>query len=440
MRSPAVRRQSFLGLLLLALTPPGLAVSDAEQSLSRLLLPDLDVGQAVSTPLLSRPADRQDPDTMLRAAAREWRHGDWRAALGALDQLLQKQPDFRAAHFLRAEILAARGGVRPALTGEMGDRHAQLAEEARLRIAPDAHEAGNLPSALLRLPENVAHAIAVDLSAARLYVISRGDDGLRVTRDHYAAMGSAGFGKEREGDNRTPLGVYRILRWLDGGTLPELYGSGAFPVDYPNDWDRAHGRTGYGIWLHGVPGDSYARLPRSSEGCVTLANADLSALGEIVSLGHTPVILADRLRWQTPEQLRERRENFEAELEAWRRAWEHRDTDAYLSFYAENFEDDAGRDFADFAAHKRAVNAAKRWVSVGLRGLAIYDYPGEEGLRLVSFEQRYASDNYASISRKRQFWRRQADGSWRIERVFEHDERPMPPEALRTAEMAARGD
>lgn len=430
----AVLRRGVLGLLV-AFSPAALAMSEGDPTVSRLVLPELSGGVATTRPpLLREPADAHGPDAMLRAAAESWRAADWRAALRRLEHLLQRQPDFRAAHFLRAEILAARAGASQTLATIDDTGHARLAEETRLRIAPAAHAGERLPAALLRLPPSVAHAIAVDLSAARLYVISRDSDGtLQVTRDHYAAMGSAGFGKEREGDNRTPLGVYRILRWMDGSQLPDLYGSGAFPVDYPNDWDRAQGRTGYGIWLHGVPRDAYARLPRSSEGCVTLANADLSALGEVVRLGQTPVLLADELNWQSPEQLHARREEFQSQLEAWRKAWQRRDTDAYLAFYAEDFRDGAGRSLADFAAHKRAVNAAKNWISVEMRDLAVYDYPGEEDLRLVSFEQRYASDDYASVSRKRQFWRRQANGSWRIERVFEHDERPMPPEALRTA-------
>lgn len=429
------RGVSLLALLLtLTLSLAQGAGNAASPPASRLLVPDLAGSTPARAPLILRPSRKLEPDAALREAVRLWRDGNRTAALRGLDRLLDRQPDFRAAHFLRAEILAAHGGQHTTLIETLGTGHDELAEETRLRIAPRAHAGGRMPSALLRLPESVSHAIAVDLSAARLYVISREAGGLRVTRDHYAAMGSAGFGKEREGDLRTPLGVYRILRWMDGDELPPLYGSGAFPVDYPNDWDRDLGRTGYGIWLHGVPDDAYARLPRSSEGCVTLANADLSALGEVVSLGRTPVILADRLQWQSARQRRQRRDAFEAKLDTWRSAWQQRDNDTYLRFYAEAFEDDAGRDLEAFAAHKRVVNAAKRWISVELRDLAVYDYPGEDGLRLVSFEQHYASDNYASISRKRQFWRRQEDGSWRIERVFEHDERPMPPGAVRTAQ------
>lgn len=426
--------------LLLSCALPVPAADDATAQLSRLMLPESELAPAARP--LSRTVEatvRGSQDTRLRAAAASWQDGEWREALSELDALIAAQPNFRAAHYLRARILEAHAGQPASIRKQREEELALLSEETRLRLAPSPHGIahGLQPGNLLRLPEGIAHVIAVDLAAARLYVLARDGQRWRVEREHYAAMGSAGYGKEREGDLRTPVGVYRILSWLDGGDLPDLYGSGAFPVDYPNNWDRQLGRTGYGIWLHGVPSRAYTRLPRSSEGCVTLANAELSALGEVVTLGQTPVILADRLEWLSAERQQQRRQGFEAELQRWRQAWQQRDDDAYLAYYADDFIDQHGRDRAAFAAHKRTVNAAKQWVSVELRELAIYDYPGEQGLRLVRFEQRYASNNYASVSRKEQYWRRQADGSWRIERVFERDERPMSEEALRMARAEA---
>jgi murein L,D-transpeptidase YafK len=57
--------------------------------------------------------------------------------------------------------------------------------------------------------------------------------------------------------------------------LTDFYGSGAFPINYPNEWDRIRGRNGYGIWLHGTPRDTYSRPPRASDGCIVLSNEDL---------------------------------------------------------------------------------------------------------------------------------------------------------------------
>ncbi len=390
----------------------------------------------VSPPLLldapAAPAPPGSPEDRLIEAAHAFDNGQARLALDRVDALIEDEPTFRAAHYLRGRIFGALAGVPAAsLMPEHGEALQALAEELDLRIARShLDDARHMqPSAVLALPDHLRYLLTVDLSAARLYVLENSTEGLRLIADRYAAMGSAGFGKEREGDNRTPLGIYRITEWKDDASLPELYGHGAFPVDYPNDWDRHRRRTGYGIWLHGVPRDTYARVPRSSEGCVTLSNDAMAWLQDYIDIGETRVVLAESLQWATREAVASERTRFQARIDAWRNAWAQRDTDHYLSFYADNFTTEQHAR-PHFAAHKRAVNAGKSWIEVELRDIAIFDYPGEPGLRLVSFEQEYRSDSYQSVSHKRQYWRLQEDGSWRIEREVELEEREITPTAI----------
>lgn len=414
-RGLAARRWASVACVLLA------AAAGAE---ARLLTP----------PLLDAPVSPPSaaPEDRLIAAAQAFERGQARLALDTVDALIDDEPTFRVAHYLRGRIFGALSGIpTPRLLPVHGDALAALAEELELRLARNSlDEARHMqPTAVLALPDDVRYLLAVDLSAARLYLLENGPGGVRLIADRYAAMGSAGFGKEREGDLRTPLGIYRITEWKDDASLPELYGHGAFPVDYPNDWDRHRRRTGYGIWLHGVPRDTYTRVPRSSEGCVTLSNDAMAWLHDYIDIGVTPVVLADRLQWATREAVASERARFKTRIDDWRDAWAQRDTERYLSFYADNFTTEH-QARPHFAAHKRAVNAGKAWIDVELRDLTIFDYPGEDDLRLVSFVQDYRSDNYESVSRKRQYWRLQADGSWRIEREVELEEREIEPTAL----------
>ena len=229
----------------------------------------------------------------------------------------------------------------------------------------------------------------------------------------YASIGKNGSGKEVEDDGRTPVGIYRVTEYLDDAALPPLYGSGAFPVDYPNAWDRRAGRNGYGIWVHGVPRASYSRPPRSSEGCVAVGNADFDSLKAFVTPGNTPVVFSDRLSWIPAETQAREAAAFRERLEAWRAAWSAIDTETYLAFYAEDFRSN-GMNRQAFAAHKRNVNAGKTRIDVVLRDVSLFRYPAPEPLILAEFEQDYRSDNYDAIDRKRQFWRRDDDGRWRI--------------------------
>jgi hypothetical protein len=86
-------------------------------------------------------------------------------------------------------------------------------------------------------------------------------------------------------------------------------------------------------------------------------------------------------------------------------------------------------------AHKRRVNASKRFIRVALEDLSAFGYPGERDLVVVSFQQTYNSDNFSNRSRKRQYWRREAHGQWRI--VYEGTVK-LRPEHLRGMPYSAR--
>ena len=289
----------------------------------------------------------------------------------------------------------------------------ELVEEAQLRLAPPKVPQGMLPGVLLKLSDEQRYAVVVDLPRARLYVIENNKGTLKVVREHYAAMGKNGVGKKNRGDLRTPIGIYTVTGFTDDKALPALYGSGAFPLTYPNIWDRHHGRDGSGIWLHGVPLDVGSRAPRSSEGCVTMANSDLVALKPYLQAGKTPVLLADSLSWLPSTVIAKERDELLARIESWRSHWSAIDTEGYLDFYAAEFVSN-GMSKNAFSAYKRRVNSSKRRIKVQLRELDLMRYPGEPNLIVAQFRQDYTSDNFSVSGTKQQFWRQQKDGSWKI--------------------------
>ena len=357
------------------------------------------------------------PEDQLLAALADLNAGKVDSAWLTLEDLVKRQPNFRLARLFHGEVQAARSnGTAPrSLASLSGPEVDGLVEEARLRLQTHqaAVPAGAVPDVILHLSRAHRHAVVVDLPRARLYLVENRDGELRVARDYYASIGKGGWGKKSTGDNRTPVGIYHITGFIKDQALPELYGAGAFPVSYPNVWDRRLKYTGSGIWLHGVPRDTYARAPRSSEGCVTLANADLMDLAPFLVQGKTPVVLADSLAWRPKEQSWDQRAEFMEQVEGWRARWSAKDTEGYLAYYADDFETE-GMQKPAFAAHKRRVNAGKRYIDVQLEDVDLFRYPGGDGLMLARFTQRYRSDNFNMIADKEQFWRRLPDGRWQI--------------------------
>ena len=369
------------------------------------------MAQARGTAPVSAPLT---PEQQLVDAIELARYGQPLAGLDALERLLRAQPNFRLAHLVYADLLAARSGRKVTQAEDSDPRVKELFEEARVRLeqsrfAPPEESA---PSAVLHLSSEYPYLVLVDLRRSRLYLMHNLDGQLRMVGSRYAAIGRAGYGKQAEGDLRTPVGVYHVTGWMGDESLPELYGTGALPLNYPNLWDRHKSKTGYGIWLHGVPRQTYVRAPRSSEGCVTMANDDLLWLKTFVQGKRAPVVLSDDLEWVSARAADEERQVFTARIDDWRRAWASRDTDSYLAFYGEDFRT-GGIGRAEFARHKYKVAKGKTSVDIRVEDLSLFRYPGEDML-LAEFKLDYSSNNYQFSARKEQFWRRDADGQWRI--------------------------
>ena len=325
-----------------------------------------------------------------------------------VEKLLAEHPNFRLAHLIRGDLLLAR--ARPLETfGNVPktvprEKIEDLRAEAlsRLRALRDRPNGDRVPRYVLQLHEGQKHVLVIDSRRSRLYVFENIGGRAQFVADYYVTLGKNGVEKTREGDQKTPIGVYHVTANLPRQKLTDFYGAGAYPINYPNAWDRKLGRNGHGIWLHGTPSDTYSRPPRASDGCIVLANTDLEAVGRQVQIGLTPVIITDEIEWTDAATLEAERKSLADAVQAWRADWESRDTERYLSHYAARFTS-GEQDLAAWSEHKRKVNAGKSWIKVGLSQLAMFRYP-RENFVVVTFEQDYRSSNLSNVVRKRQYW------------------------------------
>jgi murein L,D-transpeptidase YafK len=337
-------------------------------------------------------------------------------ALNEVDTLLKSNPKFKLAHLVKGDLLMARAGAISSFGSAANaprDKIDDLRDEARVRLQrvlsqPDSRLA---PRFLWKLDNGQKYALVVDTSRATLFVYENVNGEPRYVTDFYVTIGKLGIEKAVEGDQRTPIGVYFVQAELPRKSLADLYGSGAYPLSYPNEWDRRNKRTGSGIWLHGTPSDTYSRPPRASNGCVVLANDDLDKLAPYLQVGVTPVIIANHVDWFDENDLAKREELLQT-IERWRKDWSSLDTDAYLKHYARNFSNGEAN-YAAWAKQKQQVNSAKSWIRVGVSNLSVFSYPEQPDMAVVDFEQDYTSSNLSNRMKKRQYWIRQND-RWQI--------------------------
>ncbi|WP_374258547.1 murein L,D-transpeptidase family protein [Aquabacterium sp.] len=378
--------------------------------------------------LQQKPAENSEPRIPQQSFSAEARLlevyrliGDGKGgnALQKAEQLVRDVPNFQLAQLVYGDLLLSRTKVLPTMGNAPASiaatsqaRLEQLREEARRRLSAltEKPPAGALPAQFIAVPPTTKHAIAVDASRSRLYLFENGPNGLQLVADHYASIGRLGSDKSFEGDQRTPLGVYYITSRLDASQLTDFYGAGALPLNYPNEYDRRLGRTGRGIWLHGVPSDSYARSPNSTDGCVALANPELQTILNRVQPRTTPVVIAKSLQWIPPSKAEPERRNLQNLIEGWRVARASGDVTRLMSFYSPQFVS-SGKDVNQWRQLlQRDINQL-RGHSLQLKDLAILGWRDKSDVLVVTFGE--VSDGQRTGALKRQYWGKEG-GLWKI--------------------------
>ena len=207
------------------------------------------------------------------------------------------EPRSRLAHWLEAQNVLATSGL--ATQVKKTDLDLVRESEARLHRVPEGH----LPANIIALAENLnigRYLLLSDLSISRIYIFDLAQKKPTLVREIYSSIGLAGAIKQREGDRKTPIGVYRLMKEIRNPRPDGFLGDLAITLDYPNAEDRRAQRTGSGIWIHGVPQEVHVRPPRSSDGCFAVANADMEMIRDYVEFGKTHIVIAPSIQWLSP--------------------------------------------------------------------------------------------------------------------------------------------
>jgi murein L,D-transpeptidase YafK len=361
------------------------------------------------------------PEPMLADVFHDIEQGKHDLALRRVSKLVEAYPKFRLGHLIKGDLLLARTqpltrfGQGGSKTAE--DRVADLRAEAVVRLQGYRTKPPEnfVPRYLTQMADGQKYALVVDTQKSRLYVYQNQQGTPRFVADYYVTQGKLGSDKFREGDKKTPIGVYHVTADLPRNKLADLYGSGAFPLNYPNEWDKRQGRGGSGIWLHGTMSDTFSRPPRASDGCVVLPNKDLDAIAGKLQVGLTPVIISESVEWLSLDDWHSERSALQKVIAEWRSDWESRDVDRYARHYSRKFEANE-QDFDAWMDQKRRVNAGKEWIKIDTRNLSMLRNPGKDDYVVTTFDQDYQSNNLKNVMRKRQYWVKE-DGRWKI--IFE---------------------
>jgi len=274
------------------------------------------------------------------------------------------------------------------------------------------------PVDILLPGSDIANVFMFDKARNRMFLYAPdGKGGLKKLADEYVVTGSMKGDKQVQGDGKTPNGIYRFIKKLQGAELDSRYGPVAFLIDFPNALDALHRKNGNGIWLHGYPVDVLRRPPQDTRGCFSISNNRLVEVANYVTLGRSWVIVGENLEFDHEGKKRQLIDSVRNDIETWRQDWVSLNTDSYLSHYHRDFRS-GERDLAAWKSYKQHVNANKSFVEVEFDNMTVMHDPNRwpEGEMVVAeFDQHYRSSNYADQGRKRLYLARTSENQpWKI--------------------------
>ena len=364
---------------------------------------------------------KPNPDALLSGIYMDLAAGHLRPALAKADKLVEAYPKFRLGHLVRGDILMMHAhpvstfGAAP--NGAPENKLQELRSEAmaRLKMLHQVPDPGLYPRAFTQLREDHKYVVLVDARQSRLFVYRNRGGKLGLINHYYISQGKLGVHKTREGDQKTPIGIYRITGRIPQAKLPDFYGTGALPLNYPNDWDKVNNRGGSGIWFHGMPSESFSRPPLASDGCVALTNPDMTELATTLDVYKTLVLISDRVEMVNQTVLNKDRKVALALLEKWRRDIEYGNRKYMLRHYSDKFRSSANEELKPWFDKQYPANNLE--TSYKLRDLSLMRYPGSDNMIAAAFKLDVRNGKVTSETRRFQLWMKEGN-QWKI--VFEN--------------------
>lgn len=189
---------------------------------------------------------------------------------------------------LKDRTIAEQQALIDALRGEILGKEGEIASQRKKVVALEKQiEAIDQKFLAYRMRKETVDRILIEKGARRLTLISQGE----ALKTYKIALGGNPVGpKERQGDNRTPEGIYVIE-----GRNPDSKYHLSLRISYPNEKDRARAKElgvppGGDIMIHGIKnelawvGEAHSGIDWT-KGCVAVTDEEIEEIARVAPNG-----------------------------------------------------------------------------------------------------------------------------------------------------------
>jgi murein L,D-transpeptidase YafK len=213
-------------------------------------------------------------------------------------------------------------------------------------------------------------------------------------------LGENGGDKIKEGDKKTPEGVYHVTSFIPDSELAPKYGSGAFPINYPNPLDRAEEHDGGGIWLHGRDDNDLEK--QVTRGCVAFTNDQINDLQGVLQKG-TPVIIASQATLLDPLEYESRHKRIFDPLDQFIDHWDSGNVEALGKMIHPEYHGYGGNSKEAWLRRKASIIHHNPERKVEAHDLYAFQENSEQ--LVFDFDQFYCASNLVSLGRKQLYFK-----------------------------------
>jgi len=207
-------------------------------------------------------------------------------------------------------------------------------------------------------------------------------------KDYDAFTGKIKGDKEKEGDLKTPVGIYDLTKRID--KVDSFYGPLALVTSYPNIYDSYRGKNGYGIWIHGLPTEQ--ERDDFTKGCIAINNGHIECLNRRININDTLLIINEH---EVEKNIsKEKLAVLLAQLYKWRFAWIYNELEEYLSFYSPEFVRVDKMDYKRFKEYKTRIFNKNEEKTIIFTNLNVVPYPNTQDVFQITFNEFYKSPSF----------------------------------------------
>ncbi|MEA3512863.1 MAG: L,D-transpeptidase family protein [Campylobacterota bacterium] len=208
-------------------------------------------------------------------------------------------------------------------------------------------------------------------------------------------LGEKNGDKKIEGDLKTPIGAYDLTKRIT--SLDPFYGPLALTTNYPNIYDKSQGKTGHGIWIHGLPLDQSRE--EYTKGCIALDNTEIKKLDSSINIDNSVLVISQNKLKPVPK---DDISLIMSNIFKWKDSWKKSDIDTYLSFYDKNFKKSNGDSLKKFSRYKKTIFKRKEKKTIIFNNINIIPYPNDENKKIykVVLDEIYKTKNYKFEGKK----------------------------------------